>query len=70
VWESTFVAACVFLGEEPEAALASLEPTAAQRVAPLARVLRSTSKIDRARAFAAEIDAVKRALDAMEPRWP
>ncbi len=66
VWESTFLVTCAFLGDDAEAALAHLDEAASARVAPLGRVLRAGAKLDRARALAAEIDAVKRALQAME----
>ena len=67
-WENAFLVTCAFLGDDIDAALAHLDPAAATRCA-VVQPLRSSVKLERARAFASEIDAVKRALEAMEPTW-
>lgn len=65
MWESSFVVTCVFLGDDPDRAASHLAVAAP----PVLRFLRSPSKLDRARAFASEIDQVKQALAAMEEPW-
>ena len=69
MWESAFLVTCAFLGDDVDRATAHLAPSGADRVAPMVRVLRAGSKLDRARLIASEIDAVKRALDALEAPW-
>lgn len=67
MWENAFLVTCAFLGDDVDTALAHL---GARAPSPeVARGLRSTAKLDRARAIAGELDAVKRALDAMETPW-
>lgn len=69
MWENAFLVTCAFLGDDVDRALAHLSPSAHERLAPSARVLRSASKLDRARLIASEVDAVKRALVALEDPW-
>lgn len=69
MWESAFLVTCAFLGDDADRAVAHLAPAGVERVAPMARVLRSGQKLDRARLLASEVDAVKRALDVLEAPW-
>ncbi|CAN5378691.1 hypothetical protein BH09MYX1_BH09MYX1_18800 [soil metagenome] len=69
MWENGFLVTCAFLGDDVDQALEHLAPGSAPLAARSVELLRSKSKLARARAFATEIDAVKRALDAMEEPW-
>jgi hypothetical protein len=60
VWETSFLAVSVLLGEDIGDALASLGPDGAARAAALADKLRDPRKLARAQALAAEAQAIAR----------
>lgn len=63
MWETSYLAASVLLGDVAEEALARLDDAGRARCRPLADVLARGSREQRARAIAAEVARIAQAAD-------
>jgi len=68
-WEPSFVAMSVALGEDAEAARASLDEAGASRVAGLALALKAESRATRAQALARELGPILAAVEEVGASW-
>lgn len=68
-WESAFVAMSVALGEDADAARASLDAAGAAGVASLAAALKAESRATRAQALARELGPILAAVEKVGITW-
>ncbi len=63
MWEPSYLAACVLLGQSPSDALATLDERGRARAAAVASALASKDRQHRARSLALEVAKIARAAD-------